>query len=315
LQRLRGSHVPQIYGGQCTGKRCFTTRFAKNNEPVNWTTVRIRGLEMGESMIPELRTTEQLLKMQELKPYVFASQYQGEPMDEATKIFYREDFPLVVGNLPEFIATAITIDCSATVEDYNDKTSFTFGGVHKLEVFSQMELELLDLKTQIGLCIINNWEFQCEPADVEQYFMSFYSDCLASRLPIPDVYIEEASVGRDLYNRLKRIPGIKVFPIVRTVASGSKTQRLVDCQPYVRKRLVSFPAYAPHTERCIAHMCDLQPDGKHEHDDIGDTIADQIHLAYMSEVWLNKNRVMKDKGALDRYLANQFAQLDQQRYM
>ena len=302
-QRARGDGVPQVYAAQCSGLHDFSNRFRKNEDAIIWTTVHIKSLsDFDESTAPELKSTEMLKRKRELMPYVFAAQYQGEPVSESGNIFNRGDFPLL-DHTPNILATAITIDCAATDKTYNDATSFTFAGVYRLAAFNDLDIEILECADAYGLHILNNWEIRVLPGELKSYFMSFYSDCLQSRLPRPIVIIENASAGIWLADEISRIPGLECYIIDRTKASGSKSNRFVQCQGFTRKKLVSFPMYGEHTERCIRQLIEVTPDCTHKHDDIVDTIADQIHATWINKILLNSIVTKGGSEAFDRHLA------------
>jgi phage terminase large subunit-like protein len=76
---------------------------------------------------------------------------------------------------------------------------------------------------------------------------------------------------------------MQIRQIERTVASGSKTQRFLEMQPFVASKLISFTKYAKHLDICIKHMGKITANNTHRHDDIADTLSDAIRIALIEK--------------------------------
>lgn len=276
-QRTRGVNVPQIYVGQSAHEDDFSQRFRRNQETRPWTTLILRGLnELDQSLAPEIKSAEELIKLRELKPYVFWSQYQGEPTPAGGALFLDKWFVLL-DEEPEMLVTFITVDTAETDKSYNDATAFTFFGVYKI-------LENNKETGDLGLHIINNWEIRVEPKDLEQNLMDFYGQCMLYPTTPKFIAIEKKSTGVTLASTVKEMRGMLVREIERTVKSGSKAQRFIDCQGFISKKLVSLPRMGRHTPKVITHMSKISAAMTQQHDDIADTIADAIDLTYISKI-------------------------------
>lgn len=307
-QRRRGPNVGQIYVGQSTHEGDFSQRFKLNNETTPWTTVHLKALnELDQSLAPEIKSSEELIKLREIKPYVFWSQYQGMPTPAGGALFLSKWFELL-DDEPEMLVTFITVDCAETDKSYNDATAFTFVGVYKIMVNGRLTGDL-------GLHIINNWELRVEPFELEQQLMDFYAQCMLYPTPPKFVGIEKKSTGVTLVSCVKQMRGILAREIDRTVKSGSKSQRFIDCQQYIAQRLISLPRNARHTARVIEHMSKISAAGTQAHDDIADTIADAIDMTYISKIAYQETR--KDQQQITKLLVQDIARrsnLYNQRY-
>jgi phage terminase large subunit-like protein len=86
---------------------------------------------------------------------------------------------------------------------------------------------------------------------------------------------------------LKNIPGLRAVNIERTKASGSKTARFLEMQPYISKQLISLPADAKHTQMCLTHMSKITANNTHRFDDIADTAYDAVKMGLIDKVVRN----------------------------
>lgn len=245
-------------------------------------------------LAPEIISKEALLIMRDEEPYKFAAQHQQDPTPDGGALFKEEDFELL-DQEPEMLVTFITADCAETDKTYNDATAFSFCGIYKIRVGNGEA-------TEYGLHIINAWELRIEPCDLEPSLLDFYSQCCLYPKKPSFVAIEKKSTGTTLVSTVRKMRGIDVMPIERTVKSGSKAQRFINCQKYIRKRLISLPRFARHTSLVIDHMSKISPSMTQAHDDIADTIADAIDMTYISGIalnFINESTVT----ALDDYLS------------
>ncbi len=87
---------------------------------------------------------------------------------------------------------------------------------------------------------------------------------------------------------LNKIRGIEIRDIERTNASGRKTARYFEAQPYVAKRLVSLPKYAKHTPLCLEHMRKITANNTHQHDDIADTHYDAVKTVFIDKLLMQQ---------------------------
>lgn len=275
-QRPRGVMVPIIYIGQRVHEADLTEYLLSGKDVDEWHTTILKGLDdAGNALYPEMMPREKLLALQDKSPYVFASQYQQDPMPAGGGIFRPEWFEILDED-PEMIVTFITADTAETNKSWNDATVFHFWGVY--------EIVNMGKKTgDLGLHSIDCAEMRIEPKDLEREFVDFYANTTlyvkAPRLAA----IEKKSTGITLVSVMQKYRGLQIREIERTIASGSKTQRFLEIQPIVASRLISFTRNAKHAEMVINHMSKITANNSHRHDDIADTVADAIRIALIEK--------------------------------
>lgn len=275
-QRARGVNVPIIYIGQRVHEADLTEYFVSGKDIDPWHATILRGLdEAGNALYPEQMPAEKLMALQDKSPYVFASQYQQDPLPAGGGLF-KKDWFIMLDEEPEFIMTFITGDTAETDKSWNDATVFSFFGLYEIKVMGrktgETALHWLD-------CI----EVRIEPKDLESTFMDFYTGCSMHSKPPSIAAIERKSTGVTLASTLQKVQGIQIKEIERTKASGSKTQRFLEMQPIIASKRISFSTNARHVDNCIKHMCKITANNTHRHDDIADTLADAIRIALIEK--------------------------------
>jgi len=242
-----------------------------NGNP-EWEVICLAALDAAyNALYPEMHTKEKLLEMKRISPYVFASQYQQNPLPAGGGIFQKEWFPLL-DEEPKIISTFITADTAETDKDYNDATVFSFWGVYRIE-FRGIDSGLY------GLHWIDCRELRCEPKDLENEFYDFYTGCMRFKVKPTATAIEKKSTGVTLCSSLSKVPGLRIFDVERTKAGGSKTTRFLECQPFVSAKRITFSKGARHADMCIEHMRKITANDTHRHDDIADTMQTAIQCA------------------------------------
>lgn len=275
-QRPRGQNVPIIYIGQRVHEDDLTAFFLGGRDVDVWTPVILKGLDdAGNALYPEVMTADKLLALQDKSPYVFASQYQQDPLPAGGALFKPEWF-VQLDNEPPMLCTFITADTAETQSTYNDASVFSFWGLYEIETFGR--------KTgDYGLHWIDCVELRVEPKDLRSEFLDFYANCMKYPTPPKLAAIEKKSTGITLVSVLQEIRGLQIRPIERTAASRSKSDRFLDMQPYVATKLISLPSRGYHTEMCLAHMRKITANNTHRHDDIADTLYDAVKLALIDK--------------------------------
>ncbi len=273
-QRPRGVNVPIVFIGQRLHEQDLPAFFLAGEDGYLWDTVILKSLdEAGNALYPEAFPLEMLKIRQDKDRYVFASQHQQDPQPAGGGLYLPEDFPLLADE-PEFLMTFITADTAETEDPRNDATVFSFWGYYNIHTQGR--------NTNVkGLHWLGCREMRVEPKKLETEFLDFWQDCARHKTPPLVAYIEKKSTGVTLLSILKGMRGLKVREIERTRKSGSKSQRFIDIQPYIAAKQVSLPAHAPHTEMCINHMKKITNNDSHAHDDIADTCADAVRIAFV----------------------------------
>ncbi len=271
-----GDRTPMIYIGQRVHERDLPASLLEQN----WKQVIFPALDAaGNALDPRMHTKEQLLKMKDEMPYVFASQYQQNPIPPGGSLYKVDWFPLL-DEEPRILATFLTCDTAETDKTYNDKTVFSFWGIYKIV---QKEIET----DEIGLHWINCAELNVEPKDLEPEFWKFYNQCKLYPIKPQFVAIEKKSTGVTLLSILKNVVGLRVVDIERSSASGSKTSRLIQAQAYVSRRVITLPRLGRHTQMCLDHLSKITANNSHRFDDIADTMADATRLVYVDDYFKN----------------------------
>lgn len=290
-QRARGINVPFIFIGQRLHEDDLAAYLISGKDGYDWQKVILKGIdEAGNALYPEVDTLEKLLRKQQTDPYVFASQYQQDPIPAGGALFKPEWF-VYLEEEPDILCSFITADTAETDKSYNDATAFSFFGLYEIESFG--------IKTgQYGLHWIDAQEIHIEPKDLKSHFLDFWQDCMRYKVPPSIAAIEKKSTGVTLLSVLEDIRAIQLRKIERNRTSGSKTQRFLDIQSFVAEKKISFARGANHAEKCINHMAKITANDTHRRDDLADTLADAIKIALIDKT-LIYNKQDHDKMAYE----------------
>lgn len=276
--RKRGHRVPIIAIGQRLHQSDIFNYLLNGEDGNNWHHVKIKALDdAGNARFPEVLPKEKLLIMKKHKPYVFSSQYQQEPIPAGGALYKEEDFPLL-DITPEILATFITADTAETEKVWNDKTAFSFWGLY------QIKNKYVPVPDLYGLHWLDCREIQVEPKDLEDEFLDFWASCMMFSVKPQCAIIEKKSTGVTLVSVLKKVQGLKVIPIERTRASGSKTDRFIEMQQFIASKQVSLPLLGKHTRMCVDHMMNITANNTHSFDDIADTCYDAVNAALITKM-------------------------------
>lgn len=287
-QRPRSEKVPIISIGQRVHEDDVSAFLLSGKDEKVWNKIVLKSIDdAGNAMYPEAQPLEMLLSKQEKSPYVFASQYQQDPIPSGGALFKEEYFPLLDED-PDMLVTFITADTAETSKTYNDATAFSFWGIY--------ELEEAGVKTgQYGLHWIDALELRVEPKDLKDAFTSFYRETTLHKTVPTIAAIEKKSTGTTLCSVLSDFRGLQIWEIKRTASSGSKTARFLEAQYYIASKLVSLPRHGKHTRMCIDHMKRITANESHRHDDLADTLTDAIRLTFIEKAILQS--VQGDNGS------------------
>ncbi len=276
LQRPRSPNVPIIFIGQRVHEDDIVSYMLSGNDERKWRTVILKAIDdAGNALYPEVNPLAQLREKQDKNPYVFASQFQQDPIPAGGSLFKPEWF-FIMDEEPEIELTFITADTAETNKSYNDATVFSFWGVYRIKTMGRDTPEY-------GLHWLDCQELRVEPKDLKDAFLDFWQDCMRYKIPPLMAAIEKKSTGTTLISVLQELRGMQIRNIERTRASGSKTQRFLEIQPYVSSRRISFTYNAKHKDMCITHMSKITANDSHRHDDIADVLADAIKIALIDK--------------------------------
>lgn len=280
--RCRGHNVPIVVIGQRLHQDDLFAYLLDGEDGNKWHHINIKAIDdSGNARYPEVMPRENLLNMKQYKPYVFASQYQQDPIPAGGGLYKPDYFPLL-DEMPEIMATFITCDTSETDKEWNDKTVFSLWGLYQVK---HKNVKVDDL---FALHWLDCRQLQIEPKDLEGEFLDFWSTSMTFKVKPQCAIIEKKSTGVTLVSVLKNTQGIKVIGIDRTVKSGSKTQRFIDMQQYIAAKQVSLPNGAKHTKMCVDHMTDITANNTHRYDDIADTCYDAVNAAFIDKIIIHQ---------------------------
>lgn len=296
-QRARGINVPYIFIGQRLHEDDLAAYLLRGDDGFEWNKVIIQGIDdAGNSFYPDVYPIKNLRIKEERDPYVFASQFQQNPIPAGGALF-KKDWFILLPESPKMLFTFITADTAETDKTYNDATAFSFFGIYEIENTGQ--------KTgQYGLHWLNAWEIRVEPKDLKDEFMSFYADCMLHPVKPLIAAIEKKSTGVTLSSILQDIRGLQIMDIKRTKASGSKTQRFIEMQPIVAAKMISFTENARHANMCIEHMSKITANDTHKHDDLCDNCYDAIKIALIDKTLIRKEVKPVDYNYIAKNITN-----------
>ena len=280
-------NTPIIFLGQRLHERDLAGKLRERKE---YREVIIPALDdAGNALHPEMHSVVQLKKMRDLMPYVFAGQYQQNPVPAGGMLFKREWFPVLEVD-PEIVSAFMTVDTAETDKSYNDASVFSLWGLYNIKL-KGTDIDLY------GLHWMACDEIRVEPKDLESALLDFYVKALRSVGKVKFIAIEKKSTGVTLSSCLSKMQGLSVIDVPRTKASGSKTTRYLEMQEYVANRQISLPARGLHTERCLRHMERITANDTHAHDDICDTVYDAIKIGLIEKTQrlFNVQGIVHDK--------------------
>ena len=299
-QRPRGVNVPFIFIGQRLHEDDLAAHLLDGKDGYNWHRVILKSLdEAGNALYPEVDPSEKLLTRQQTDPYVFASQYQQNPIPAGGALFKPEWF-LMLDEEPEMLCTFITADTAETNKSWNDATALSFWGYYDVTFNGR--------KTgQRALHWLACEELRLEPKDLQGAFIDFYSHCMTHPVPPLLAAIEKKSTGVTLLSALSALPGLAVRDVGRTIADGSKADRHIKMQPYIASHQITFTHNAIHAKRCIEHMSKITANATHRHDDICDTAYDAVRIALIDKTLYFDKSIDEDRKVIAQNMSNRLS--------
>jgi predicted phage terminase large subunit-like protein len=302
--RCRGFNVPIVIIGQRLHQDDLFSYLLNGEDGNKWNHVNIKALDdAGNARYPEVMPRETLLNMKQFKPYVFASQYQQNPIPAGGGLFKEEYFPLL-DESPDILATFITADSAETEHEWNDKTAFSFWGLYQIKVRGE------PIPGLYGIHWLDCRQMNIEPKDLEGEFLDFWASCMTYKVKPKLAIIEKKSTGVTLVSVLSKVQGLKVLGVDRTRKSGSKSDRFVDMQQYIAAKQVSLPSLAKHTKMCIDHMTDITANNTHKFDDIADTCYDAVNAAFIDKIIIHQADAQTDYNQIAKTMMQGTHQVD-----
>lgn len=288
LQRPRDVKVPIAFIGQRLHEDDLAAYLLSGKDVRKWKTIILKGIDgAGNALYPEAQPISYLKELQEKQPFVFYSQIQQEPVPAGGSLF-KPDWFVLLEKEPTFLSTFITADTAETNKSWNDASAFSFWGVYEIETMGRKTGDL-------GLHWLDSIELRIEPKDLKEAFIDFYANCSMHPKPPLMAAIEKKSTGVTLISVLRELRGMQIREVERTAASGSKTQRFLEMQPYIASRRISFTENAKHVNLCITHMSKITANNSHKHDDLADNCYDAIRIALIEKTMYAIDKVTESR--------------------
>jgi len=249
----------------------------------------------GNALYPEYLPLNRLKDMEDKSPYEFSAQYQQDPQPAGGGIFKPDRFVLL-DEEPNILSTFLTVDSAETDKNYNDATVFSFWGLYQIQ----------DYETQTDIFALH-WldcaELRIEPKDLEGEFLAFYNECCRHKIKPSLIAIEKKSTGVTLSSILSTYRGLNVHQIDANRSNGSKTQRFLEIQSIINKRLISFSKEAKHAELCVEHCRKITANNSHRHDDIADTMYYAIKIGLIENIIKHRHETSNNTDRIVAQLA------------
>lgn len=301
--RVNSPVTPIIYIGQCVHEDDLAAHLIRTNE---WEVLKIPALdEANNPLNPQMHDYAALCLMREQNPYVYASQYQQDPISPDIGLF-KADWFVLKDDEPVLVPGSgfIVCDTAETADNHNDATVFSFFALSEMW-FREQKIDDL-----YGLHWIDCWEMRIEPKDLQSTFLDFWTRCRQHKVGVQLAAIERKSTGVTLCSTLKEIPGLRILDITRSGAKNSKANRFLESQPFVAQKRISLPSYGKHTKMCVDHMRKITASMSHRHDDIADTLSDGIKIALIDKAVINRAVINNDYQAIGRSFNQSLKQRD-----
>lgn len=270
----------------------------------SWDIIKIPALDDDLRPLDQsMHTREQLLSYKQHKPYIFASQYQQDPVPAGGGIYRAEWIPHL-DDVPSIIASFVTVDAAETAKTYNDPTVFSHWGLYNRKSIFGDGIHCLHL---LGCSQI--W---VEPYQLEHELGSFLIAACQIHKPYA-IAIEAKSTGVTLLSAIKQHPGIRKIEISRTSASGSKVSRFLEIQQHISEGRVTVTKGTSVAKIFTDHMASITANNSHLHDDIADTCYDAVKLALIDKTILLGVSITHKQTAITNTLATAMDNLNRLR--
>lgn len=297
IVRYHDSILTRRNDGVYTPVICICQRLAEGDLPDHlirtekWDKIILPALDFfGNALCPRIYPAEELREMQKNRPHMFAAIFQQNPLPAGGTLYIRENL-IILNEAPEILKTFITVDCAETAKTYNDATVFSLWGIYKIRHFGQTTEEY-------ALHWLDCVEIFVEPSELELSFMEFYASSNRHGRTPAFCAIEKKSTGTTLASVLGKMQGIKIIPIDRTSASGSKADRFIRMEEFINKKLITLPYGAQHTKMCIDHMMAITANESERRSDIADTAYDACKMTFIDKTAISMLPKTVDDGSL-----------------
>jgi predicted phage terminase large subunit-like protein len=245
----------------CVSQRLSTDDlpgFLLENYPNDTELIKFPAIVNGESVIPETITTKELLDIERVNPFSFASQYMQNPIVLGGNLIKLADFKYYdVESPPKFELKIMTCDTALKSKESNDYSVVQCWGKSMKRAF------LIDQ-------IRGKWS----PTELLNNTSRFYAKHHKASSPMSYIAIEEAAAGYNLMMEMRK-KGIPAKGIVRLT---DKVSRVMTALPYQATGMVYLPKTANWLAAFEVEAASFRADGKSTHDDQVDAMTDGISL-------------------------------------
>lgn len=211
-------------------------------------------------------TVDELKKMEISDPYVYAAQYQQNPVPLGGGIFKENWFNYYRPGTVQFEYTFITADCANKTKTVNDYSVFCHWGVLKGNLYL---IDMIRNKWEAPQLVVNAHLFWCK---------HFNPTTTSARLRF--MAVEDKANGTALIQYLRQSTS-PVIPVKAVQRGIDKVTRAYDAAPYIASGHVFLPEGAEFTLDFKAEVLQFTAALTHRHDDITDNLMDAVDLVLM----------------------------------
>lgn len=239
------------------------------DEVYNFDTFKYPLLKDGVCTLPDQYTEERIKELMR-DNYVFASQYQQEPIMEGGYLIKTEWFNIVdAAHIPaKFDVVYIVCDTAFTAKKSSDYSVFTLFG-------------LIDEKRYIINCFYARLIYP----ELKRALIKFYNDA-CKQYYVSGIHIENKASGISMIQdlRLSGLPVSELEPIVHNMAAkrdqvADKYTRLQEVIADIESGYVYLPSSAPWLHEFLKQTESFTGGDQNYHDDIVDTLIYGLKIA------------------------------------
>lgn len=237
--------------------------WAEKNESDDWEWLIIPALDdNGESFYPKRYPKEDLEKIANRNPYLFAAMYQQKPLANAGLYFHEEWIRTFRTNPDSFNKIFITSDFGFTTT--GDKSVFCCWGLAK----------------DNNLYLLRSLQGKWESPDAKKYFEDFFHRCNNAYRQCRRVYIENTLSGLGFIQEMRReCPQMAIVPL-RRGAKKNKMNRAESAMTWLEAGRVYFREADPNFVLARAELLAYNPADKNPKDEWIDNLGDACEIAF-----------------------------------
>lgn len=250
---------------------CIMQRHCENDfagwiekyEEDDWEFLIIPALgEDGESTYPKRYPKEDLEKIANRNPYLFAAMYQQKPLANAGLYFHEEWIRTFRTNPDSFNKIFITSDFGFTTT--GDKSVFCCWGLAK----------------DNNLYLLRSLQGKWESPDAKKCFEDFFHRCNNAYRQCRRVYIENTLSGLGFIQEMRReCPQMAIVPL-RRGAKKNKMNRAESAMTWLEAGRVYFREADPNFVLARAELLAYNPADKNPKDEWIDNLGDACEIAF-----------------------------------